>query len=266
MKNITLLLSIMLCVFYQAHAQGLIVSYEETRTVQPPNLSYIDNPQIRAAAESNIRNLSQTKQATLLVNNGVSLYTVGASKDVQRRQEMAEGNTSGNISTTLKTITPHLYYKNHLDGIMLSQVNVDGKEYLVEGPLTERKWKIGKKKKNISGYECIEATYKSSNGTAVIAWYTPDIPISDGPSSYQGLPGLILYVDMNNGSLVYACTSIEPNNDLAAIEAPVTGEKMTKEQYEKMTNERVQEILQKGAPTEERTDNSVRRTGSYVIK
>jgi len=269
MRTIALLLSFMFCSFYYAYTQGLIVSYEETSSVQlPPNRDYIDNPQVRAAMESSMKNknMEQSKSAKLLVKNGISVYKTEIFEQTATREEIAAGNVSRNVTMLFNTIAPHLIYKNHLDDIMLYQVSIDGKEYLVEGPLMEMEWKIGKERKSISGYDCIEATSKTSDGSPITAWYTPDISVSAGPSYYWGLPGLILYVDVNNGRRVFSCTSIQPDTNLLAIEAPDTGEKISREQYRRMMTERVQKMLQEGAPTEERTDNSVRRTGSYVIK
>ena len=266
MKNTVLLLSLMLCSFCNAYAQGLIVSYEETISIRlPSNFSNIDNPQVRAAIESSMRerSMEQTKSATLLVNNGTSVYKTGTAEQAKREENMEiEGDMGGNLSmqTNMSMVTSHLIYKNHLDGVMLSQASIDGKEYLIEEPLTEMKWKIGRKKRNISGYECIEATAKTANGTPITAWYTPDIPISDGPASYSGLPGLILYVDQNNGMRVFSCMSIEQDNNSLSIEAPDTGEKVSREQYRKVVTELSQRITDAPSTTTERRGNTTTTT------
>lgn len=70
-------------------------------------------------------------------------------------------------------------------------------QYEEEQPLF--KWTIKNEKKSIIGYNCEKAvtTYK---GRSYVAWYASDIPISNGPYSFNGLPGLILelYDDENN--------------------------------------------------------------------
>ena len=43
----------------------------------------------------------------------------------------------------------------------------------------------------------------------IIAWYTPDIPVSNGPSTYQGLPGLIL--EVTEDKTIILCTSVVMN-------------------------------------------------------
>jgi GLPGLI family protein len=45
--------------------------------------------------------------------------------------------------------------------------------------------------KNIGGYKCQEAKTRLG-GRSFTAWYTTEIPLSDGPYKFQGLPGLIL--------------------------------------------------------------------------
>ena len=43
----------------------------------------------------------------------------------------------------------------------------------------------------------------------VVAWFTPEIPVSSGPSWYQGLPGLILEVSDDDTTIL--CTKIVMN-------------------------------------------------------
>ena len=38
---------------------------------------------------------------------------------------------------------------------------------------------------------------KKKENVVTTAWYTPQIPVSNGPDDYQGLPGLIL--EINDG-------------------------------------------------------------------
>ena len=52
-------------------------------------------------------------------------------------------------------------------------------------------WTITDSVKTIIGYECFKAT-TDFRGRRWIVWFTPEIPISDGPWKLHGLPGLIL--------------------------------------------------------------------------
>ena len=55
------------------------------------------------------------------------------------------------------------------------------------------KWTLGKESKMIKGYNCKNATC-TYRGRQYTAWYTPDIPISEGPYVFSGLPGLIMEI------------------------------------------------------------------------
>ena len=50
----------------------------------------------------------------------------------------------------------------------------------------------------------------------VTAWYTPQIPVSQGPGEFWGLPGLIL--EINDDKTTILCTKIVMNpNDKSKI-------------------------------------------------
>jgi len=245
MRTIVLLISIILYSLYQLNGQGFMVTYQETTATAPsnPNLTQIEDPQIRSMVESSVMvalraNMERTSQ--LLINNFTSLYTVGGygSQRISAPEVEFENKIlSGNIDINRRGILT--VYKNRHNKLMLAQANkgTDGKEFLIEDLLTEYKWKTSKKTKEILGYTCIEATTKTESGANVTAWYAPDIPISDGPSSYWGLPGLILYLDVNDGTRIFTCTSIEQVNDMPAIEVPDKGERISRAQYDKLNEE-----------------------------
>ncbi len=54
-------------------------------------------------------------------------------------------------------------------------------------------WKLGGQTKEIKGYQCKNA-FTSYAGRDYEAWYTSEIPISEGPYKFSGLPGLILSI------------------------------------------------------------------------
>lgn len=60
-------------------------------------------------------------------------------------------------------------------------------------PLNLMDWTIGSQTKNINGYNCQKAT-TSYAGRDYVAWFDAEIPISDGPYKFYGLPGLIISV------------------------------------------------------------------------
>ena len=56
------------------------------------------------------------------------------------------------------------------------------------------KWEMLPGHKFIAGFTCKQAR-THFRGRTYIAWYTPEIPVSDGPWKFGGLPGLILEVE-----------------------------------------------------------------------
>lgn len=65
--------------------------------------------------------------------------------------------------------------------------------YKYEQPLNLMKWNLQDEFKNITGYKCQKAI-TSYAGRNYIAWFDTNIPISDGPYKFNGLPGLIISV------------------------------------------------------------------------
>ena len=81
--------------------------------------------------------------------------------------------------------------------------------YTYKETLPDFGWKVDfSQTKTIVGYTCHEAQ-GSYGGRNYQAWFTTDIPISDGPWKFRGLPGLILEVASTDGDYSFAATSIQ---------------------------------------------------------
>lgn len=80
-------------------------------------------------------------------------------------------------------------------------------------PIPALQWKIEGNDSVIAGYHCQAAT-TSLRGRQWRAWFTLDIPVSDGPWKLCGLPGLILRATDEQGYFDFDCTGI------ASIEIP----------------------------------------------
>ena len=83
--------------------------------------------------------------------------------------------------------------------------------YYYTEPLDMIDWNISDSTKNILGYECImaEADYHGRHWTV---WFSPEIPIQEGPWKLQGLPGLILEAYEPSGQHTFIATGIENSN------------------------------------------------------
>ncbi len=77
----------------------------------------------------------------------------------------------------------------------------------------------------------------------VTAWFTPQIPVKNGPGEYAGLPGLIL--EMNIDRTTILCSKIVMNpNEADAIEAPDNGKEVSRAEYNKIVKEKTEEMRQ----------------------
>lgn len=75
----------------------------------------------------------------------------------------------------------------------------------------------------------------------VTAWYTPDIPVNQGPENYWGLPGLIL--EVSDGKTTILCSKIVINpKEKSDIKAPKKGKVVTQQEYDKIVTEKMNEM------------------------
>jgi GLPGLI family protein len=75
----------------------------------------------------------------------------------------------------------------------------------------------------------------------ITAWYTPEIPVNQGPEGYWGLPGLIL--EVNDGKTIILCTKVVMNTkEKAEIKAPSAGKIVTQKEYDEIFTAKMKEM------------------------
>lgn len=71
-------------------------------------------------------------------------------------------------------------------------------------PFSEMEWTIANDlTKNILGYECIMAQ-TDYHGRKWTAWFSPEIPVHDGPWKLHGLPGMVLRAEAGDRFIIEA--------------------------------------------------------------
>ncbi len=159
-----------------------------------------------------------------------------------------------------------LKYKNTKDPIVLEETEFFGKQFLISESGSKPEWKLGSETKKIGNYMCYKATLikevdpfsfagfgrGNNNNDAekkdekpktmlVTAWYTPQIPVSQGPGEYWGLPGLIL--EVSSGTTTVLCKEITMNPDeKVTIKIPKKGKKVSREEYNKIVLKKTEEM------------------------
>ena len=171
-------------------------------------------------------------------------------------------------------------YKNIKENQILQEQEFFGKQFLINDSLPKLEWKMGTETKQIGQYTCFKATAvkkiegfdwrsmrrrnddenkeaeKTEDSTKtkdpmdeieipeeieVTVWYTPQIPVSQGPGEYWGLPGLILEVNADRTTIL--CSKIVMNpEEKTEIKQPSKGKEVTKEEYNTIVKEKVEEM------------------------
>ncbi|MCO6174394.1 GLPGLI family protein [Flavobacterium sp. NRK F10] len=75
----------------------------------------------------------------------------------------------------------------------------------------------------------------------ITAWYSPEIPVNQGPENYWGLPGLIL--EVNDGQTTILCSKIVLNSKEKVDIKPVTkGKEVTQKEYNEIVMKKMKEM------------------------
>lgn len=129
------------------------------------------------------------------------------------------GDPSIDLGNTIAT--------NLLTGQSTSQKGIYEETYLIADSLRQIQWRFTNEAREIAGYECRRANALVLDSIYVVAFYTDQIPVSGGPESFTGLPGMILGVALPNEHVTYFATEVEdrpvPADELAA---PTEGKKV----------------------------------------
>lgn len=149
--------------------------------------------------ENTWKNEENSKQKlNLYFNEKESLYTWG-----QDQQEY-EGTEYKGRNEDL------LMHKNFETEKHNDMIEMSGKTYLLQDSLQKIEWKVMNQIKEVAGYICMKAvTEDKVKGQKITAWFTGDIPVASGPEQFHGLPGMILELDIDDGTLKIEATSVE---------------------------------------------------------
>jgi GLPGLI family protein len=232
-------------------------------------------PEIKKRIEERMKSMSE-KTFILNFDKSASIYKEEEKLEVPTQ---GGGGGGGNRSRMMAAMTPSLgtYYKNVKEKSFVVDREFMGKEFLVKDSLSNLNWKMEAETRVIGGYNCFKATAvkqvsktdfknltpKKEDATAakpetetkktsfmdalempkeviVTAWYTPEIPVNQGPEEYWGLPGLIL--EVNDGKTVVLCSKVVLNPKVKAeIKAPVKGKSISQKEFDEVVLKKTEE-------------------------
>lgn len=173
------------------------------------------------------------------------------------------------------------HFKNVKEQKYAVDKEVFGKEFLIKDELPKYEWKMEGESRQIGNYTCFKATavvkidesdfrnyrfkdkeedkketQKDSTKTSstnlmdqwempkekiITAWYSPEIPVNQGPENYWGLPGLIL--EVNDGKTTILCSKIVLNSkDKVEIKAPTKGKEVSQKEFDETVKKKMEEM------------------------
>ena len=181
---------------------------------------------------------------------------------------------SGATDSWGANFSPGNSYKNVKDTALIQSQEFYGKQFLVKDRLMKIDWQMGSETKQIGNYMCFKAVALVNDDdltwfnfswdklrrnepvkdtltgelikpqpkmTQVVAWYSPQIPVSHGPMEYWGLPGLILEVSAGNTTMLCSKITLNPK-ERAEINAPSKGKVISKKDYQATIITKMQEF------------------------
>lgn len=270
LKNVTVLLLLCFCTisFAQQDFQGK--AYYMSKTTM--NLDDFGgremSPEQKQRIEQRMKSFLE-KEYTLTFNKEESIY-----KENEKLE--APGSGGGRFGGFASSFVAGPKYKNVKSNELLQDQEFFGKQFLIQDELKKLEWKMGTETKQIGKYTCFKATAtkvvsesdwrsfrprgprgedrkKESDSTStkeeektpktieVVAWYTPQIPVNQGPDDYWGLPGLILEINADRTTIL--CTKIVINpEEKEEIDKPKKGQKVTQEEYNEIVTKKMEEM------------------------
>ena len=215
------------------------------------------NPGIQEQLEAQMRKMFQ-KTFTLDFSKSESMY--------KEQQELdAPKSPSSNGDAMIMIVGgdggSDLLYKSILEKRRANKKDLMGKVFLIKDNLVSYDWELTGETKNIGNYTCYKALFEKEEESieikmidgevkeekgikkrTIVAWYTTDIPISNGPKNYGGLPGLILEVNDGNETIMCSELVLNPSKTID-IKEPTKGKIVTRKKFNEISLEKTKETM-----------------------
>jgi len=255
--SITILLSFLFCSNLFSQDLMGIATYKTQRKMEIS----LDSTSMDESQRSHIMAMLKKqleKEYELEFTNTESIY-----KEVEKLDAPGGGQSFIQMEVITSGDAGDILYKNLEEKRYTSQNEAFSKLFLIQDPIETPEWKLEKETKNIGDYTCFKATctrmativnsIRSSNDEdekepeeeeieqTITAWYTPQIPIENGPSRYGGLPGLILEVSDGQETILCSKIILNPKKGLSIAE-PRDGKKVTQDQFQKIMDKKMKEV------------------------
>ncbi|MBZ5856196.1 GLPGLI family protein [Flavihumibacter profundi] len=101
--------------------------------------------------------------------------------------------------------------------LFTSRKTVFEQTFIVADSTNRLQWKLSSETRTIAGFECRKAVTVICDSVYVVAFYTEEIPVSGGPESFGGLPGMILGLAVPRLYSTWYATKVELNQPPASV-------------------------------------------------
>ncbi|WP_158799567.1 GLPGLI family protein [Pedobacter sp. L105] len=103
-----------------------------------------------------------------------------------------------------------------------TQKKVFEETFLIKDSTRVINWKITNETREIAGYSCRRANALILDSIYVVAFYADQIPVSGGPESFTGLPGMILGLALPHENISWFAKSVKDKTMDKVVIAPPT--------------------------------------------
>lgn len=207
------------------------------------------------------------------------ILTFDKQASIFKEEEVLEAPGQRGFGMWGNSFTAGPQYKNVKSQQFIQDQEFFGRQFLITDSLQKLDWKLGSETKQIGQYLCMKATATktvdefdwrsmrrrdrskenketktdSTKTTSVSdeievpktvevsAWYTPQIPVNQGPGEYWGLPGLILEVNADRTTILCNKITLNPQQKIE-IQAPDKGKVISRSDYNATVKKKMEEM------------------------
>lgn len=92
--------------------------------------------------------------------------------------------------------------------------DIVGDKVIIQDTMKRITWRMTDEYREIAGYNCRRANGLTPDSIYVVAYYANELPVSGGPESISGLPGMILGLVVPSQHVSYFANKVELTNDV----------------------------------------------------